>query len=120
MGAPRKAYTIKPVKIRSEERLATTSELNFAPGRVTCRREARGKGYRAATQVKGLSPEMFIVPAADVFHICGKQNSRSRYRQDYRSPAGSKAVARYQTDSIGTREAQYVPDRVCTAKPNIR
>ena len=69
MGAPRKARNVQLVKIQSEERLATTSELNSAPGLVTNCREARGMGYWAATKVKGLSPEMYIIPDADTFHM---------------------------------------------------
>jgi len=69
MSAPRKARNVQLVKIQSEERLATTSELNSAPGLVTNCREARGMGYWAATKVKGLSPEMYIIPDADTFHV---------------------------------------------------
>jgi len=69
MSAPSKARNIQLVKIQSEERLAATSELNSAPGLVTNRREARGMGYWAATQVKGLSLEIDIVSVVDTFHV---------------------------------------------------
>ena len=59
MGAPRKARAIQLVKIQPAERLATTSELNLAPSSVTSCREAKGMGYWAATQVKGLSSEIY-------------------------------------------------------------
>ena len=68
MGAPSKAHTIQLVKIQPEERLATTSELNLAPSLVTDCREAKGMGYWAATQVKGLSSEITIVSVADAVH----------------------------------------------------
>jgi len=116
MSAPSETYAIKLVEIQPEERLATTSEPNSAPGGVSRHREARGRGNRAATQVKGLSPEMLHVPEADAFHRCGKQQSDSRYRQGCWSPAGSETAARYQMDSMGTREARIVPGRVCDIK----
>jgi hypothetical protein len=42
VSAPRQAWFVQPVRIRSELRLAAGSELNHAPGRVTGHREARG------------------------------------------------------------------------------
>jgi len=62
-----KVHAIQLVRFQLEERLATTSELNLAPSLVTDCREARGMGYWAATQVKGLSPENEQVSAADTF-----------------------------------------------------
>ncbi|OYT61523.1 hypothetical protein B6U67_05730 [Methanosarcinales archaeon ex4484_138] len=66
------------MKIQPEERLAATSELNPAPSLVTGCGEARGMGYWAATQVKGLSREkrfkrltdQFIVPLKRG-NVCG-------------------------------------------------
>jgi hypothetical protein len=55
-------HNIQLVQIQPEERLAATSELNPASSLVTGCGEARGMGYWAATQVKGLSHEVFIVP----------------------------------------------------------
>jgi len=74
-------------------------------------------GYWAATQVKGLSPETTIVSVADVVHLCGRLYSHNRYWRGYESPAGSKTVARYQMDSVGTWEAHNAPLRVWAAKP---
>ncbi len=54
------------VKIQPEERLASTSELNLASSLVTGCSEAKGMGYWAATQVKGLSPEIIVISEADV------------------------------------------------------
>jgi hypothetical protein len=54
------------VKIQPEERLASTSELNLASSLVTGCSEAKGMGYWAATQVKGLSPEIVDVSEVDV------------------------------------------------------
>ena len=69
MSVPSKVHTILLVKIQPEERLAATSELNLASSLVTGCCEARGMGYWAATQVKGLSPEITIVSVADVVHL---------------------------------------------------
>jgi hypothetical protein len=117
MSAPSKAYTFQLVKIQSEERLATTSELNLAPSLVTSCREARGMGYWATTQVKGLSSEIIIVSVADSVHGVGRQYSHNRYRRGYENPTESKTVARYQRDGIGTRETQCIPVKVCDDKP---
>ena len=57
------------MKIQLEERLATTSELNLAPSPVTGCCEAKGMGYWAVTEVKGLSLEMCIVSVADVLAL---------------------------------------------------
>ena len=114
------------MKIQPEERLATSSELNPAPacrepqgrtGGVTCHREARGMRYWAATKVTGLSPEITIMSEADVVHPCGRQDSHNRYWRGYASPTGSETVARYQVDSVGTREARNAPVRVWVTKP---
>jgi hypothetical protein len=58
MSVPSKIYNIQLVQIQPEERLAATSELNLASSLVTGCGEANGRGYWAATQVKGLSPEI--------------------------------------------------------------
>jgi len=118
MSAPSKARTIQLVKVQPEERLATTSGLNLAPSLVTGCCEAKGMGYWAATQVKGLSPVITIVSEADVVHVCGRQYSHNRYWRGYVGPTGSETVARYQKDSVGTREAQGVLHYgVCNSKP---
>ena len=53
------------VKIQYGERLAITPEQTFTPDKVTYLREAKREGYRAATQVKGWSPEIDVVSVAD-------------------------------------------------------
>ncbi len=69
-------------------------------------------GYWAVTQVKGLSPEIFIIPEAAVVVLTEGStliaNSPIRSWQGDASPAGSETVARYQTDIMGTRETQSV------------
>jgi RNA-directed DNA polymerase len=115
-------YNIQLVKIQPEERLATTSELNPASCLVTGCGEARGMGYWAATQVKGLSHEILIVPEADVVLLTEGStliaDSLIRTWQGDASPAGSKTVARYQKDIIQTRETQGVLlNGVCPIKP---
>ncbi len=110
------------VKIQPEEGLATTSEQNLASCLVTGCGEARGMGYWAVTQVKGLSPEIFFVPEADVVVLTEGStliaNSLIGTWQGDASPAGSETVARYQMDIMGTRETQSVLlTGVCAVKP---
>jgi len=132
MSVPSKIHNSQLVKIQPEERLAATSELNLAFCLVTGSGEAKGMGYRAATQVKGLNHEIFIVPEADVVHLTEDSTlitdspnpqswniagSAGTWRGD-ESPAGSETVARYQMDIMGTRESQSVLlTGVCNVKP---
>jgi hypothetical protein len=74
MSAPRKACNLQTVKIRPMQRLATSIELISTVGMVTDSLKLLGGTYQAATQVKGLSPEIFNVVEADVFHDNGKQH----------------------------------------------
>jgi hypothetical protein len=53
-------HNIQLVQIQPEERLAATPELNSASCLVTGCGKAREMGYWAATQVKGLSHEIFL------------------------------------------------------------
>nr|CBH38840.1 putative reverse transcriptase [uncultured archaeon] len=115
-------HNIQLVKIQPEERLAASSELNLAPSLVTGCGEARGMGYWAATQVKEFSHEIFIVPEADVVLLTEGStliaDSLIGTWQGDASPAGSKTVARYQTDIMETRETQSVLlTGVCPIKP---
>ena len=115
-------HNIQLVKIQPEERLAASSELNLAPSLVTGCGEARGMGYWAATQVKGFSHEIFIVPEADVVLLTEGStliaDSLIGTWQGDASPAGSKTVARYQMDIMETRETQSVLlTGVCPIKP---
>ncbi len=54
---------------------------------------------------------------ADSVHEVGRQYSHNRYGQGDENPTESKTVARYQRESIGTREAQCIPVKVCDDKP---
>ncbi len=133
MSAPSKTYTIQLVEIQSGKRLAIIPELNSAPDGVICHREARGMGYRATTQVKGLSPEISVISEvatpnnngvgkADAVHLAAG-NSLITVKRGYETPtclprhrqAGSETVARYQKDSIGTWESYNVPEKVWVA-----
>jgi len=132
MSVPSKIHNIQLVEIQPEERLAATSKLNLASSLVTGSCEARGMGYWAATQVKGLSTEITIVSEADVVHLTEGNaliavnpnlqswniaGSSGTWRGD-ESPMGFETVARYQIDVMGTRETQSVlPWGVCPIKP---
>jgi len=89
-------------------------------------------GYQAATEVKVISPEILTILEADVLcqtegsiHITISSNLRSwniaessGTWQGGVSPTGSKTVACYQTEIMGTREAQGVLHwEVCDVKP---
>jgi hypothetical protein len=91
-------------------------------------------GYQAATEVKVISPEILIILEADVLcltegsiHTTDSSNLRSwniaassgTWPGDV-SPTGSKTVAWYQTETMGTREAHYALPTVvgvCGIKP---
>jgi len=89
-------------------------------------------GYQAATEVKVISPEILIILEADVLcqtegsiHTTISPNLRSwniavssRTWQGDVNPTGSKTAAWYQTETMGTREAQGVLHwEVCDVKP---
>jgi hypothetical protein len=75
-------------------------------------------GYWAATQVKVLSPEIYLVSEADVFHVTEGSTLIADIWQGNESPTRSEAVARYQTDTMRTREGQGVLHwEVCGIKP---
>ncbi len=52
-----------------EERRASALKWNFTNGEATNHSELKGKKYRAVTQVKGLSDEIFHILEADTVHI---------------------------------------------------
>jgi hypothetical protein len=126
---PSKVCNVQLVKVRPEQRLAASSKLNSVPGLVTNHREARGKGCRVVTKVKGLSPGILVseadtviqgagsIPAADMLdkgwskrarswkrRIQPRQNLNSTSRRGSRKPVGSETTTRYQKDIVGTRE----------------
>jgi hypothetical protein len=105
------------VQVQPEERLATTSEPSLAPSLVTGCREAKGRGYRAATKVKGLSTE--INHRVGGRRCAWKRKAALSYPlgRGYASPTVSKTAARYQKESLGTREAHHAPVRVWATKP---
>ena len=117
MSAPREACNIQLVEIQYGERLAITPEPTFAPDGVTCRREAKGRGYRATTQVKELSPEIIQRVGGRYCSFSIRQNSYDRKWQGCESPTGSETVALYQKDIAGTWENRYIADRACDNKP---
>ena len=117
MSAPREACNIQLVEIQYGERLAITPEPTFAPDRATCLREAKGRGYRATTQVKELSPEIIPCVGGRYCSYSIRQNSYDRKWQGCESPTGSETVALYQKDIAGTWENRYIPNRVWANKP---
>jgi hypothetical protein len=122
MRVPSKFHNIQLVQIQPEERLATTSELNFASSLVTGCGEASGMGYGVATQVKGLNHEIFNVSEADVILLtegrtCITDSPNETWLGDA-SLARSETVAGYQMDIMVTRAGQNVLlTGVCAIKP---
>ena len=58
--------------------------------------------------MKGLSPEMFKVIEADIFHVHGRQHGYIRKGEDGAALSGSETGAWYQKDCLGTWEIQGV------------
>ncbi len=54
-----------------------------------------GRRCQAPTQVKGLSPEMFNVIEADIFHVHGRQHGYIRKGEDGAALSGSETGAWY-------------------------
>ena len=67
-----------------------------------------GTRYRAITQVKGLSPEMILVPDAETLGTSLQATFVLPPTRGKMRLAGSKTVARHQTDRPGTRETRIV------------
>jgi len=75
--------------------------------------------YRAATRVKGLSPEIILVPDAETLGTSSQAAFTLPLQRGNVRLAGSKTAARYQRVNIGTRETHDAPARVWAAKsPN--
>ncbi len=83
-------------------------------------------------EVKVISPEILLNLEADVIRVTEGSNHNteikhlqswdiaesSASRQGIVSPTGSKTVAWYQMENIGTQETQYAfPKRICDIKP---
>ena len=68
MGAPRKVRKSQLVRIRLMQSLTSSIEPTIALQEVTNVMKPVEGTYQAATQVKVLSPEMFDIIEADVFH----------------------------------------------------
>ncbi len=64
--------------------------------------------YQAATQVKGLSPEITNVMEADTVHNEGRQHSVNRNSENDATPSGSKTAAWYRKNDAGTRDIRCV------------
>ena len=69
MSAPSKARNKQSVKIRSMQRLTTSIEPTTTQPMVTEAVKLVEGTYQAATQVKVLSPEIYNIIEADVFHL---------------------------------------------------
>jgi hypothetical protein len=83
-------------------------------------------------EVKVISPEILMILEAEVIRVTEGSNHTTEIKhlqswniaessatwQGDMSPTGSKTVAWYQTENMGTRETQYVfPKGICDIKP---
>jgi hypothetical protein len=67
-----------------------------------------GRRYQAATQVKGLSPEISSDIEADMLHFHGRPHSYDRNGEGVAALSGSETVAWYQEGCLGTWEIRSV------------
>jgi len=117
MGVPRGSYC--PVgEIQPDESLTSTSELNLTPGKITCHREAKVKGYWATTKVNVLSPEIVIVSDADTVHLGGRQYSQFRDGEELRDRRGLRQLhgIKWIVWELG-RPKTFPKYRICQDKP---
>jgi hypothetical protein len=108
MGMPSKIYASQLVQIQPEGRLAATSELNLASCLVTGGYETNGLGYRAATQGRRLSPEIYIVSEVDIVHSTKGVTLIAMTDRSVENLNGDETVARYQRAVMGTWESQIL------------
>lgn len=102
------AQTVQQVRVLSGKRLATAPVQNPACREATNYMVPGGRRYQAATQVKGLSPEMTSVIEADIFHGGGRQYGYIRNGEGGAALSGSETAAWYQKGCLGTWEIQGV------------
>jgi RNA-directed DNA polymerase len=110
---------VKEKEVQLRKRLATTLIPNSIYGEATNRMKLEEGSCWAATKVKVLSPEIIVSEAQAVHFVKGNMLTTAK-GEGVSTLAGSKAVARQQKDSVGTREAQGIPQRnigVCDTKP---
>ena len=87
MRAPRKVHKEQSVKIRSIQSITNSIEPTIALQEVTNVMKPVEGTYQAATQVKVLSPEMYDIIEADVFHCAEgsmKGNDKVSHHSLYR------------------------------------
>ena len=93
MRAPSKAHVNQLVKIRHEQRLATSSEQNSTFREVTTWAKLEGWMYQAATKVNVLSPEITYIVEVDAFHDDGRLYYCDDIGKETVALPGSEAVA---------------------------
>lgn len=108
MSAPGQAWVTNPVQVRTEQRLATSSELNPACNEVMSCTEPGGGRCRAATQVKGLSPEITNVENGPTRFISWQAAADLTLWASQADAPGSETVARHHMHNPGTWEIQAV------------
>ncbi len=98
MSVPSKIHNSQLVKVQAE----VSPPQNGTPSGN--RLLVKPEGWDTATQVKGLSPEIFVVSEVDSVHLTEGStlvtNSLNRAWQGDASPAWSETVARYQRNNM--------------------
>jgi len=110
---------LKGKEIQLRERLAAAPIPNFAYGEVTTRMKPEGGNpWAAGDKPKVLSPEITSIGKADKLHFLEGRIAPSIKGKEVAASPGSKAGARGEKDSAGTRETHSIPlAGVWTAKP---
>jgi len=110
---------LKEREIQLRERPATTLIPNSAYGEVTNRMKPElGNPWAAGGKPKVLSPKITSAGKADKLHFLEGEIATSAKGKEVAASPGSKAGARGEKGSVGTRETRIIPLMgVWTAKP---
>jgi len=110
---------LKGKEIQLRERPATTLIPNSAYGKVTNRvKPEGGNPWAASDKLRVLSPEIAIIGKADKLHFLEGSIATFVKGEEVAASPGSKAGARGEKDSVGTRETRSIPQNgVWTIKP---
>jgi len=110
---------LKEREIQLRERPATTLIPNSAYGEVTNRmKPGEGNPWAAGGKPKVLSPEITSVGKADKLHFLEGRIAAPTKGKEVAASPGSKAGARGEKGSVGTRETRSIPQNgIWTTKP---
>ena len=98
-------------EIQLRKRPAATLKSNSACGKVTNRMKLEGGSRWVTTKVKVLGPKITIISEVDTVHIVEDNMLTTAKGEEVSTPTGSKAGARQQKDSVGTRQNHSIPQK---------